>query len=191
MGFVHIKLNQIRNIDALSCTGCLLTQLLVNNITFPASIILHNPVCSLHKSSSSILKLLYRFQNIHYIVMGDWTDCKKCRWGSQKMRWKAGHPVLSHAENGGRELKYKKRPKGYSPVHRGSILNVKFWETVYGSICFSNCADHLREVLKKYGNLKWHLPWKGGGSPVPLTFFKNVFLKHLESFPDCQNVFCT
>ena len=100
MGFLHFNLNQIRNIDALSCTGCLLTQLLVNNITFPASIILHNPVCSLHKSSSSILKLLHRFQNIHYIVMGDWTDCKKCRWGSQKMRWKAGHPVLSHAENG-------------------------------------------------------------------------------------------
>ena len=31
---------------------------------------------------------------------------------------------------------------------------------------------------------------EGGGSRVPLTFFKNVFLNHLESFPEFQNVFC-
>ena len=89
--------------------------------------------------------------------MGSWTSC----------------PV-TRRERHDRELKYKKRPKGYSLVHRGSILNVKFWETVYGSICFSNCADHLREVLKKYGNLKWHLPLSVGpplDRSQPLFYF--------------------
>ena len=64
------------------------------------------------------------------------------------MRWEAGHPVLSHAENGGRELKYKKRPKGYSLVHRGSILNVNFWEKLYGSIVSQTALTTLGKYQK-------------------------------------------
>ena len=40
------------------------------------------------------------------------------------------------------------------------------------------------------GNLRWHLPWRGGG----LEGFSSatyLFWKNLESFPDCENVFCT
>ena len=47
----------------------------------------------------------------------------------------------------------------------------------------------------KNGNLKWFLPWRGGGSQVPhiatYLFWKRFFKNHLESFPDCENVFCT
>ena len=33
---------------------------------------------------------------------------------------------------------------------------------------------------------------EGGGSCVPVTFFQKCFIhNHLESFPYCQNVFCT
>ena len=46
------------------------------------------------------------------------------------------------------------------------------------------------------GNLRWALPRRGGGSrPVSSAtylFWKMIFVKnHLESFPDCENVFCT
>ena len=46
------------------------------------------------------------------------------------------------------------------------------------------------------GNLRWYLPWRGGGSrPVSsatyLFWKKDFFKNHLESFPDCENVFCT
>ena len=52
------------------------------------------------------------------------------------------------------------------------------------------CADNQN------GNLRWYLPWKGGGSrgglECHIPILKNDFLKnHLESFPDCENVFCT
>ena len=46
------------------------------------------------------------------------------------------------------------------------------------------------------GNLRWFLPRRGGGlegvSSATYLFWKMIFLKnHLESFPDCENVFCT
>ena len=46
------------------------------------------------------------------------------------------------------------------------------------------------------GNLRWHLPWREGGlegvSSATYLFWKMIFVKnHLESFPDCENVFCT
>ena len=45
-------------------------------------------------------------------------------------------------------------------------------------------------------NLRWYLPWRGGGlegvSSATYLFWKMIFIKnHLESFPDCENVFCT
>ena len=46
------------------------------------------------------------------------------------------------------------------------------------------------------GNLRWFLPWRGGGlegvSSATYLFWKMIFFKNqLESFPDCENVFCT
>ena len=44
---------------------------------------------------------------------------------------------------------------------------------------------------------RWHLPWRGGEglegvSSATYLFWKMIFVKnHLESFPDCENVFCT
>ena len=47
------------------------------------------------------------------------------------------------------------------------------------------------------GNLRWHLPWSGGGRSrgglechIPILK-KDFFKNHLESFPDCEIVFCT
>ena len=41
--------------------------------------------------------------------------------------------------------------------------------------------------------IKMVFSMKGGGSRVPNTYSENGFKKkkHLESFPDCENVFCT
>ena len=52
------------------------------------------------------------------------------------------------------------------------------------------------ESKNQNGNLRWHLPWRGGGSrgglECHIPILKNDFFKnHLESFPDCENVFCT
>ena len=52
------------------------------------------------------------------------------------------------------------------------------------------CADNQN------GNLRWYLPWGGGGlegvSSATYLFWKMIFLKnHLESLTDCENVFCT
>ena len=49
---------------------------------------------------------------------------------------------------------------------------------------------------KQNGNLRWYLPWREGGlegvSSAIYLFWKMIFVKnHLESFPDCENVFCT
>ena len=49
---------------------------------------------------------------------------------------------------------------------------------------------------KQNENLRWYLPWGGGGlegvSSATYLFWKMIFFKnHLESFPDCENVFCT
>ena len=51
-------------------------------------------------------------------------------------------------------------------------------------------AKRVREGLKN-GNFSFGNCHEGG-SCLPLTFFQTMFFKnHLESFPDCQNVFCT
>ena len=35
-------------------------------------------------------------------------------------------------------------------------------------------------------------PWRGGGLEFHIPILKNDFFEnHLESFPDCENVFCT
>ena len=42
------------------------------------------------------------------------------------------------------------------------------------------------------GNLRWYLPWRGGGLECHIPILKyDFFENHLESFPDCENVFCT
>ena len=43
------------------------------------------------------------------------------------------------------------------------------------------------------GNLWWIFPWRWGGLEFHLRIMKNDFLKKhlLESFPDCESVFCT
>ena len=42
------------------------------------------------------------------------------------------------------------------------------------------------------GNLRWFSPWRGGGLEFHIPILKNyLFENHLESFPDCENVFCT
>ena len=57
--------------------------------------------------------------------------------------------------------------------------------------------DHLREVVKKSKwKFKMAFAMKGGGSrgglECHIPILKNDFFKnHLESFPDCENVFCT
>ena len=53
-----------------------------------------------------------------------------------------------------------------------------------------------KEPNNQNGNLRWHLPRRGGGSrgglECHLPILKNDFFKnHLESFPDCENGFCT
>ena len=62
------------------------------------------------------------------------------------------------------------------------------------------CIQHHLRLGKgsknQNGNLRWHLPWRGGGLEGVLSatylFWKMIFVKnHLESFPDCENVFCT
>ena len=56
---------------------------------------------------------------------------------------------------------------------------------------------HLREVFKKSKwKFKMTFAMKGGGVETSLEchipILKNDFFKnHLESFPDCENVFCT
>ena len=42
------------------------------------------------------------------------------------------------------------------------------------------------------GNLRWFSPWREGGLEFHIPILKNDFFEnHLESFPDCENVFCT
>ena len=43
------------------------------------------------------------------------------------------------------------------------------------------------------GNLRWFFSMKGGGGlEFHIPILKNYcFENHLESFPDCENVFCT
>ena len=56
---------------------------------------------------------------------------------------------------------------------------------------------HLREGVKwSKSKFKMVFAMKGGGlegvSSATYLFWKMIFLKnHLESFPDCENVFCT
>ena len=57
--------------------------------------------------------------------------------------------------------------------------------------------DHLREVCgKSKRKFKMAFAMKGGGlegvASATYLFWKIFFVKnHLESFPDCENVFCT
>ena len=56
------------------------------------------------------------------------------------------------------------------------------------------CHDDLREVCgKSKWKFKMAFAMKGGGvSSAAYLFWKMIFFKnHLESFPDCENVFCT
>ena len=57
--------------------------------------------------------------------------------------------------------------------------------------------DSKVKVREVCGKSKWKFKMafamKGGGvSSVTYLFLKMIFIKnHLESFPDCENVFCT
>ena len=59
-----------------------------------------------------------------------------------------------------------------------------------------DCPTQLREVVKKSKwKFKMAFAMKGGsrgGLECHIPILKNDFFKnHLESFPDCENVFCT
>ena len=77
-----------------------------------------------------------------------------------------------------------------------SLPRVTSREKTCWSSKFLNCPNLPvlgTESKNQNGNLRWHLPWGGeGGLECHIPILKNDFFKnHLESFPDCENVFCT
>ena len=98
----------------------------------------------------------------------------RCIWSSSRIDWASGDQIL--------------------PV-RDSLQIQIFAQT---NDCFANMIGRpFREGCKKSKwKFKMAFAMKGGGvsrgSRVPHTYFEKWFFKnHLESFPDCENVFCT
>ena len=87
-------------------------------------------------------------------------------------------------------------PETFQVIRKSSRLSRNFsgrpdtFKTIRKPSRLGRCAENQN------GNLRWHLPWRGGGSRGSLEchipILKNDFFKNrLESFPDCENVFCT
>ena len=80
------------------------------------------------------------------------------------------------------------------------VLYYHLWQLLFLRSLFMSllCREYNlgKGSNNQNGNLRWHLPWRGGGlegvSSATYLFWKMIFVKnHLESFPDCENVFCT
>ena len=112
-----------------------------------------------------------------------------------KRRWPLPRNSPSRADRGGQAGRHTFHVCTRLQHQKQAICFLNFIVSEYGRVWHEEPT--LGKVSKNQnGNLRWHLPWRGGGlegvSSATYLFWKVIFIKnHLESFPDCENVFCT
>ena len=130
-------------------------------------------------------------------TFGLWTFWTTSRWtGSQIPPW---FPFLKKEKKQINDCSKQR----YVGVNVETLTSDKVWiylmleqENVLCKKYKQTPAHHVwhyylgRGSNNQNGNLRWHLPWRGGGSRgglechIPILK-KDFFKNHLESFPDC------
>ena len=68
--------------------------------------------------------------------------------------------------------------------HVTSLLTISIWDSTTVTLVLT-----LRKGLKN-GNLKWHLPWRGMGSRVPLRYFEKKIVAKMRFAHGLSFILC-